>query len=144
MRKDTYITTATACLFIASCTPSSPEIETSQSVPLPRARPSLPRTEPQTAAVPEAIKNVSAEPAATNWRLCKLLVADRLAQNADRPVEEIMTATFTACSAQQEELRVALGRHGLQPEVIEDAVAAIQKSDERQLWARIIAVRQSR
>jgi hypothetical protein len=138
-----------AFLLIGACA-SSPDVPSREVVPLPRSRPAaahrVPQAEQQAtreADLQDIMRGNTGE-FARKWTLCKLLFAEGLAQRTDQPIEDILAATFAACSNQEEELKLSFVQRRIRPEVIEETIAKIRATDREQLTTRIIAARQRR
>jgi hypothetical protein len=140
---------AGALFLVGACATPSDDAPPPESLPLPRARPApgmrVPPVRPSARQEDQtAIVDWSTAEATRTWTLCKVLFAEGLAQRTDRPLDDILAATFAACSSQEEEFKSWLAQQRMRPKAIADVLSRIRDGDRVQLTARIRAARQGR
>jgi hypothetical protein len=150
-------------LLTAACVSTSEPSAGADDVPLPRPRPSalydVPMPRARSVAFHEAPQDIpqrirleavarensskGSEELLKEWALCKLLFVEGSARRTNRPVEELLHETFTACSEREDELKVSLAQRQIPETVIAETVANIRALDRDQLAKRIVAARRS-
>jgi hypothetical protein len=149
-------------LLATACVSTTDPQSVAEDIPLPRARPAAPQDVPvpraRSVALHEgpgdksqAIREVvytnnpskDSEELLKEWAMCKLLFAEGAARRTNRPVDDLLQATFAACSEQEEELKLSLLRRQVPQAMIAETVTNIRARDREQLATRIVAARQS-